>query len=171
MTKFIAAIFEDRAKAEEGKSILLSLDRDRTISIGGLSIIAREPTGALTVLEPAAQDHSGDAVRGLVSQLDDLIGRRPLAPVGLLTDLGSWGDLVDFGVTPNFVEKIAAELSAGKVALLGEIEEDWITPLDTRLETIGCVLIRTWRSDFEAEQRIKNDGAKGQAGAPKAERC
>jgi uncharacterized membrane protein len=159
MTKFIAAIFESPAKAEEGKRILLNLDCDHTISICSLSVISRDSTGALIVLEPAAKSQPGEALRAIVAQLDRVCRRQP-APLGLITDLGGWADLVDFGVTPDFIEKIAAELSPCKAAVLGEIDEDWITPLDTFLEEIGGFVIRTWRSDFEAEQLARKDNTK-----------
>jgi uncharacterized membrane protein len=72
--------------------------------------------------------------------------------LGLLEDLGSWKDLVDFGVMPNFIQKLASELVPGRATVLAEIEEDWITPLDSCIEGMGGVIMRTWRADFEAEQ-------------------
>jgi uncharacterized membrane protein len=165
MSKFVAAIFEDQEQARQGKHVLLSLDRDRTISVYSFSLVARDVTGRLTVIEPAAPG-LGDAIPALISELANLVNGLPSA-VGLLTDLGSWEDLIDFGVTPDFLQKIAAKLGPGKAAVLAEIEEDWITPLDTRIEGMGGVVLRTWRSDFEAEQFAKearpspNGAAKG----------
>jgi uncharacterized membrane protein len=150
MSKFIAAIFENREKAEEGKRVLLRLDHDRAISVYGFCVVSRDLAGNLTVLEPASQG-SATGIHELVSELAHVTARLPARAAGLIADLGSWEDLVDFGVTPDFVQKIVSNLDPGKAAILAEIEEAWITPLDTGVEEIGGTIIRTWRSDFEAE--------------------
>ena len=41
----------------------------------------------------------------------------------------------------------------GKAAVIAEIEEDWITPLDLRVEEIGGRIMRTWRSESEVAER------------------
>jgi uncharacterized membrane protein len=62
---------------------------------------------------------------------------------------------VDFGVTPNFIEGLAIALLPGKAAVIAEIEEDWITPLDQRIEAIGGHIMRTWRSELEADPQFR----------------
>jgi hypothetical protein len=44
------------------------------------------------------------------------------------------------------------KLSPGKTAVIAEVSEDWVTPLDTRMEAIAGEVIRVSRFDFEDQQ-------------------
>ena len=155
LTKFIAAIFEDDARAEQGELAVLSLKRDGILSVCGIALVSRSPAGPLSMVE-APDGPSTEALRALLSELSMAVSALPSGGFGLLTGLGSWGDLVDFGVTPNFIQTVANALLPGKAAVIAEIEEDWITPLDKRMEEIGGLIMRTWRTDYEAESRMQN---------------
>jgi hypothetical protein len=56
--------------------------------------------------------------------------------------IGSIIDLNDAGVTEEFVSDIETALTPGKFAVVADIVEEWMTPLDTRMESIGGVLFR-----------------------------
>jgi len=57
--------------------------------------------------------------------------------------IGSIGDLVHAGVTDEFVNDVNTAMTAGKFAVVADVSEDWVTPLDTRMEQIGVVFRRT----------------------------
>ena len=42
---------------------------------------------------------------------------------------------------------------------IAEIDEDWVTPLNTRMEAIGGSVVREWRSDFEEAEIAKETAA------------
>jgi len=50
------------------------------------------------------------------------------------------------GVTDEFVSDVTAALTPGKVAVVADISEEWVTPLDMRVEQIGGVVFRRARS-------------------------
>jgi hypothetical protein len=52
-------------------------------------------------------------------------------------------------VSTSFVDIVLQELTPGKAAVVAEVEEEWVTPLDTRMEAIGGVVVREPRADFE----------------------
>src|SRR5262249_39069480 len=64
-------------------------------------------------------------------------------------------DLINAGVGTNFVNAVSQKLSPGKTAVIVEVDEDWMTPLDTRMEALGGEVTREWRSDFEDSQLAK----------------
>jgi uncharacterized membrane protein len=165
MTKFVAAIFQNPETAEQTKRLMLCLASEEALSIHGLAIITRDAVGKLTIIEALRGIASDEGVCLLLTALSAVIAEAPAPALGLLTDLGSWGDLVDFGVTPNFIQKLAGELNPGKAAVLAEIDEDWTTLLDTGVENLGGIIIRTWRSEFEAEQLPKSSQPHGAAKA------
>jgi hypothetical protein len=64
------------------------------------------------------------------------------------------------GAGADFAEKVSKELASGKVAVIVEIDEAWVTPLDTGMEKIGGTVVREWRSDFEEAQLEKEISAR-----------
>jgi uncharacterized protein YicC (UPF0701 family) len=73
--------------------------------------------------------------------------------------LGSVSDLLNIGVGTEFVDKVSRELAPGKAAVIAEIDEDWVTPLNMRMEAIGGSVVRQWRSDFEEAKIAKETAA------------
>ncbi len=72
-------------------------------------------------------------------------------PVGLVAGaltggfLGAIVDLSDSGVSTDFIEDVSKALIPGKVAVAAEVNEHWITPVDSRMEQLGGVVFRhTW---------------------------
>ena len=43
-------------------------------------------------------------------------------------------DVSKSGVDVSFLDDVAKTLTAGKVAVLAEVDESWTTPVDTRLQ-------------------------------------
>ena len=68
---------------------------------------------------------------------------------------GSIGDLHVAGVSAEFLDQVTAALAPGKCAVLADISEEWVTPIDTRMEPLGGTVFRTPRKSFEDEQRAK----------------
>ena len=66
--------------------------------------------------------------------------------------MGSIGDLVNLGVGADFLNEVSKRLAPGKVALVAEVGEDWVTPVDTRMEALGGTVYRRYRADVEAYQ-------------------
>ena len=55
---------------------------------------------------------------------------------------GATADLDNARVGADFVDDVNKVLSPNRVALVAEIEEDWTTPVDTRMEAIGGKVFR-----------------------------
>jgi hypothetical protein len=47
-------------------------------------------------------------------------------------------------------------LAPGRSAIVAEIEEDWVTPLDSHMEAAGGIVLRAWRDDIE-DERIRRE--------------
>jgi uncharacterized membrane protein len=109
------------------------------------------------IKEAADSGPLGTAVGAMVGALLGVIG----GPAGVVagasggTLVGSAIDLFNYGVDADFVGKVSDELSPGKVAIVAEIGETWMTPLDTRMSSLDGVVLRTWRADFEDDQIVK----------------
>jgi uncharacterized membrane protein len=72
-----------------------------------------------------------------------VVGYGTGATVGVLSDIYNAG--VSAGVGVDFVDTVSEKLTPGKTAVIAEVAEEWVTPLDTRMETIGGDVIRESR--------------------------
>ena len=82
------------------------------------------------------------------------------AVAGTLT--GSLFDFAALGVGEDFLAEVSQNLTAGKVAVVADVDEEWVTPLDTRMEALGGVVFRRARAEFidaKIEQEIAADRA------------
>jgi ElaB/YqjD/DUF883 family membrane-anchored ribosome-binding protein len=55
---------------------------------------------------------------------------------------GSAIDLTNARVGTDFINDVQKSLAPSKVALIAEVDEDWTTPVDTRMEAIGGNVFR-----------------------------
>ena len=87
--------------------------------------------------------HAGTAIGSLIGLLGGPIGLGIGATAGVLA--GGVADLHAAGVRADFIDEVSAALTPGKYALAAEISEEWVTPVDTRMEALGGVVFRTPR--------------------------
>jgi hypothetical protein len=59
-------------------------------------------------------------------------------------------------VDSDFLGEVSDALTPGKHAVVADISEEWVTPVDTRMETLGGVVFRTTRKSFEDDQRARD---------------
>ena len=43
-------------------------------------------------------------------------------------------------VDTDFLTDVATALTPGKYAVVADVDEDWVTPVDTRMEAVGGVV-------------------------------
>lgn len=159
MSKLVVTTFDSEAKAYEGTRALNELHAQGDLTLYGMAVITKDAGGKLSVKEgPDAL--AGTAVGSLVGALVGVLGGPAGVIVGMTTGmlLGSISDLLDIGVGADFLDKVSRDLAPGKAAVIAEVDEDWVTPLNTRMEAIGASVEREWRSDFE-EVEIEKDTA------------
>ena len=163
MSKFVVTTFGSEADAYEGTRALKQLHADGDITLYGLAVIAKDAGGKLSVKE-GPDPLAGTAVGSLVGALVGVLGGPAGVIVGLTAGmlLGSISDLLNIGVGTDFLDKVSSELAPGKAAVIAEVDEDWVAPLNTRMEAIGGSVVREWRSDFE-EAALAKETAAGKA--------
>jgi len=158
MNKFVVVIFPDETKAYQGTRALKELHAEASLALYGIAVVTKGMDGKLTVKQAADDGPLGMAVGSLVGGLTGLLSGPAGGAVGLGVGalIGSFGDLFNMGVGSDFLEKVSKELSLGKSAIVAEVGEDWITPLDTRMGAIGGTVVRESRTDFEDEMLEKD---------------
>jgi hypothetical protein len=67
---------------------------------------------------------------------------------------GSAADIDNARIGDDFITDVTKQLSPGRVAVVAEIEEDWTTPVDSRMEAIGG---KVFRRALSAARKTSNE--------------
>ena len=151
MDRMLVVVFENESKAYEGKKALLELDADGSISVYAYAILAKSADGKTTVKQGDDAGPLGALTGTALGSLIGLLGGPVGVALGAAAGLGAGAaaDLHNARISSDFVDDISKTLLPTKVAVVAEVEEDWITPVDTRMEAIGGTVLRRSLSDVE----------------------
>jgi uncharacterized membrane protein len=151
MSKFVVATFPSESKAYEGVRAFQDLHGEGAISLYGFAVVARDASGKLAVRQEADEGPVGTVTSAFVGGLVGLIGGPVGGALGMSLGglIGSMGDLLNLGVTADFMREVADAIEPGKVAVIAEMEEEWQTPLDTRVAGLGGTVMRQSRAYVE----------------------
>lgn len=157
MENMLAVVVGEESKAYEACRILKQLDEEGDIQIYAEAVIGKNADGSVDV-KRSEQEFPLHAVAGTaIGALIGILG----GPVGFgigATTGGLAGSIRDFfaaEVSAEFVDELAAALAPGKFAVIADVNEEWVAPVDTRLEALGGLVLRTPRVNFEEEHRAR----------------
>jgi len=144
MERMLVVVFDNESKAYEGKKALLQLDGEGSISVYGYSVVAKGGDGTLTQKQGDDVGPMGTLLGTSLGSLIGLLGGPAGMAAGALGGMlgGATADLDNSRVGADFVDDVNKVLMPNRVALVAEIEEDWTTPVDTRMEAIGGKVFR-----------------------------
>jgi len=172
MNKLIVTVFNDEKSAYEGVKALKQLHGEGTLTLYASAVLAKDANGSISVKQQADQGPLGTVLGMTTGSIVGLIG----GPVGMITGaaagtlLGSLYDIAEIGISGDFWTEALKQLSPGKTAVIAEVDEDWVTPLDIRMEALGGTVFRRARSEFVDEQIERDIAAdKAEIAALKAE--
>jgi uncharacterized membrane protein len=149
MSNFIVVVVPSKEKADEAFQALGELHSDGSIALYGTAVIQRDPEGLLRVCQSSAQGPLGLGVGAVVGGLVGLLGGAIGAGIGLLGGgfVGGLYDLFHLGLTQEFLASVERHLAPGTYAVVCEVTEEELAPLDTRVKQLGGMIIRERRRD------------------------
>lgn len=157
MDRMLVAVFDSETKAYEGKKALMQLDSEGSITVYAYTVLAKGADG--TTIQKQEDDIGPiGTVLGLTfGSLIGLLGGPTGVALGALagTLAGGTVDLNKSFVGNDFVEDVNKALTPNKFALVAEIDENWTTPVDTRMEAIGGTVFR--RAVSEVKHTIHDE--------------
>lgn len=155
MERILAVVFDNEKKAYEGKTALRQVEQDGEIVIYGGAVVTKHADGTASAKEFDDVGGTGAIAGTALGSLIGLLGGPVGVVVGAATGLaaGAIADVDDFDnarVGEDFVADLFKSLTPNKVAVVAEVDEDWTTPVDTRMEAIGGTVYR--RSMWEVRE-------------------
>ncbi len=154
MDKVIVVVFQDEKQAYEGSRVMRELNREGSISLFAHAVVSKDAAGTLSVKQKPDVGFSGTLYGFLTGGIIGLLG----GPVGLAvgsgtgTLMGAALDVARYGVDSDFIDEVSESLQPKAAAVIAEVDEEWQTPLDTRMEAIGGRVFRRNRLDIEDER-------------------
>jgi uncharacterized membrane protein len=151
MDRMLVIVFDTEPKANEGKKTLLQLENEGSIVVYAYAVIAKNAAGDVTVEQSDDSGPIGTLVGTSLGSLIGLLGGPTGLAIGALAGMvaGSTADLNNARVGDDFIDDVAKKLTPTKFAVVAEIQEDWTTPVDTRMEAIGGIVFRRALSDVK----------------------
>jgi uncharacterized membrane protein len=144
MDRMLVVVFDNENKAYEGKKALHALDDEGSISVFAYAVLAKNADGSATVKQGDDVGPLGTLLATSFGTLIGVLGGPAGMAVGAAAGMaaGSSLDLDNLRVGSDFIDDVQKVLLPNKAALIAEIEEDWTTPVDTRMEAIGGTVFR-----------------------------
>jgi uncharacterized membrane protein len=144
MDRMLVVVFDNESDAYEGKRALLQLDDEGSISVYAYAVLAKHADGTASVKQGDDAGPLGTLIGTSLGSLIGLLGGPTGVAIGAAAGLaaGSTADLDNARIGDDFIDDVTKQLLPNRVALVAEIEEDWTTPVDTRMELIGGTVFR-----------------------------
>jgi uncharacterized membrane protein len=157
MDRMLVVVFGSENEAYEGKKALHHLEDEGSIVVYAYAVIGKNPDGTTTLKQSDDPGPLGTLVGTLVGSLIGLLGGPVGFAIGATTGLLAGGtvDLNKARIGNDFVGDVENALQPGKFAVVAEIQEDWTTPVDSRMEAIGGKVYR--RAVSEVKQTIHEE--------------
>jgi uncharacterized membrane protein len=151
MDRMLVVVFDNESKAYEGKKALVQLDKEGSIGVYGYAVLAKNADGSATVKQGddvgPIGSLLGTSLGSLIGILAGPAGLAVGASAGLLA--GEAFDVNNAGIGADFIDDVAKVLLPNRAAIIAEIDEDWTTPVDTRMEAIGGTVFRRALSEVK----------------------
>jgi uncharacterized membrane protein len=161
MNKMLVAVFDTEKAAFEGLSALKDLHRYGDVTLYASAVIVKDKTGNISIKQEAEEGPVGTALGLLTGGLIGILG----GPAGLAIGASLGGltgflfDLDNSGIGATFLDDVSKALTAGKAAVLADVEESWTTPVDTRLHERGGIVFRRLRAEVIEDQLVRESAA------------
>ena len=133
------------------------MENEGSIAVYAYAVIGKNADGTTTVKQGDDPGPLGTLVGTSLGSLIGLLG----GPVGLAIGAsaglvaGGTADLNNARVGEDFIDDVSKELQPNRFAVVAEIQEDWTTPVDSRMEAIGGKVYR--RALSEVKQTVNDE--------------
>jgi uncharacterized membrane protein len=149
MDRMLVVVFDNERKAYEGKKALLELDSDGTIAVYGYAVISKDANGMTTTRQGDDVGPIGSLLGTSVGSLIGVLGGPAGVAAGATLGFAAGGafDLHHVRVGSDFLDDVSRALTPNKAAVVALVDEEWITPVDMRMDALGGTIYRRAMSE------------------------
>ena len=158
MDRMIVVVFDSENQAYEGKKALQQLVDEGSIGLYAYAVLAKQPDGTATIKQG---DNAGPLATLVGTSFGSLIGLLG-GPAGMAVgaaagmSAGAGMDFANLGIGEDYLDDVTKVLKPNKFALVAEVEEDWVAPVDSRMEAIGGTVYRRSLSEVTSKLHEEN---------------
>jgi len=151
MDRMLVVVFDTEKKAYEGKKALHQLEDEGSIAVYAYAVVGRNADGTTTVKQSDDPGPLGTLVGTSVGALIGLLGGPIGVAIGASAGLAVGGtvDVDNARIGEDFIDDVRQQLLPSRFAVVADIQEDWTTPVDTRMEAIGGTVYRRALSEVK----------------------
>jgi uncharacterized membrane protein len=144
MNKFVVVMFPDAATIHQSTGALEKLRAEGSIKLYASTIVAKDPSGKLSLQELTKEGLGGTAVGALIGGLAGLALGPLAATIGAAGGalIGNSADRIGQRAEAEFVERISEELAPGKTVVVAEVAEDGVIAFEAMMRAIGGTVVR-----------------------------
>ena len=156
MDRMLVVVFDDEKKAYEGRRALLQLDAEGSVFVYASAVVAKGRDGTAAVKQEDGAPLGtllGTSLGVMIGLLAGPAGAAAGAVAGAAATgaaigglsgatVGSIVDLDQLRIGDDFIDDVRKFLSPGKAAVVAEVDEEWTTPVDLRMEKLGGTVYR-----------------------------
>lgn len=154
MNKLLVITFNNEEDAYEGLNALKELDKKGDISLYASAVLFKDAKGNVVVRQADDKGPLATVVGMITGALVGTLG----GPVGMAigtTAGGVSGSLLDIGeagINVNFIEEVSLLLNPEITVVIADIEEEWVTPVDTKIAQFDGQVFRRLKAEVVENQ-------------------
>ena len=155
MENILVVVFDTESLARGAWRALEALSEANIIGLNAGAIVAKNAGGGITVTRtrrPAPEGTLGaTAIGTLIGMLAGVVGLAVGAVAGFV--VGATADVANTKVERDFLADVERALEPGKSAVVAQIYEEDIDPVDERMAALGGVVLRRTLTDVADEEQ------------------
>lgn|SRR5262245_30828010 len=153
MDRMLVVVFDNETKAYEARNILTQLYDEGSIVLYAYAVIAKNADGTVSIKQGDDVGPIGTLVGTPLGSLIGLVAGPAGAVIGGTAGLtaGSILDLHNARIGEDYLDDVAKALTPNKVAVVAQVDEEWTTPVDSRMEELGGDVLRRGLSEVTDE--------------------
>lgn len=157
MDRMLVVVFDNEDKAYQGERALQELDKEGSINVYGSAVVAKDANGRASVKKSSDSGPLGTLAGTSLGSLIGLLGGPAGMVVGATAGMyaGAAADLSNAGVAGDFIDDVSKAMTPGRVAVVAEVEENWMTPVNSSMSPLGGTVYR--RSLSEVKRTVNNE--------------
>jgi uncharacterized membrane protein len=161
MDKMLVITFNTERSAYEGLDALKDLEEKGDVALYATAVLTKDKNGKVIIKQSADQGPIMTAIGMLTGTAMGMFAGPAGAAIGATVGsmVGTLSDVENLGANSEFIDNVSELLIPGKTVVLAEIEEDWVTPVDTKMAQLGGHVMRQPRFEVIEDQLDRESAA------------